>query len=470
MSDPFNVQSHVRPHYTLPGVMHYLQTEFTKNERDRITWELEKSEMKSYISLLESENRQLKYELAKLQSSDDISNQPFKSDDMGRLTKSKKVVQDNVREIIYLLNNSNVTAQLDTLNDRDLPLHEMERLNLNTRNTEDSLFKNQKMLKRSIAENRPFLKIFQNNILATLDNKLRCFKIDADSQCVDTGMEFNGIEIKKIKGIFWLDKDRAMILTISGITIWTIQGQRILSELNIFDDVLFNPEKIRHIDFKHKWLLLTNKNDIHIWELNIPKISCPFDTIVENKYDIQPSKGLLDCILGITEKSLIVLTSNLLELEVYNFEGEILQTIELGKDVSKKKYSHGGRLFLNKDSSKILVQLKKHIIIYSFDQKRTVFQKTLENAPVSMYFKYNNDCIGIAYKDSVIEIRMLETFDQVLFKYIHRLPTQLGSQTDMTSQNDKGLIIDATRIDGSKPILLSLGDNILKLETTDNIF
>ncbi|CAI4921337.1 BTE_HP_G0221930.mRNA.1.CDS.1 [Saccharomyces cerevisiae] len=34
-------QAHVHPHYTLPGVMHYLQNGFTKNERDRITWELE---------------------------------------------------------------------------------------------------------------------------------------------------------------------------------------------------------------------------------------------------------------------------------------------------------------------------------------------------------------------------------------------------------------------------------------------
>lgn len=52
--------------YTLPGVMHYLQTEFTRNERDRIGWELERSEMKTRIAQLEGENRTLRYQLAGL--------------------------------------------------------------------------------------------------------------------------------------------------------------------------------------------------------------------------------------------------------------------------------------------------------------------------------------------------------------------------------------------------------------------
>ena len=47
--------------------MHYLQTEFTKNERDRITWQLERLEMKSYIMKLEGENRDLKRRILELE-------------------------------------------------------------------------------------------------------------------------------------------------------------------------------------------------------------------------------------------------------------------------------------------------------------------------------------------------------------------------------------------------------------------
>ncbi|ODQ66273.1 Striatin-domain-containing protein [Nadsonia fulvescens var. elongata DSM 6958] len=43
--------------YTLPGIMKYLQSEWQRNERDRIQWELERAEMKTRIARLEGENR-----------------------------------------------------------------------------------------------------------------------------------------------------------------------------------------------------------------------------------------------------------------------------------------------------------------------------------------------------------------------------------------------------------------------------
>ncbi|KAJ8104286.1 Striatin family-domain-containing protein [Lipomyces tetrasporus] len=43
--------------YTLQGVMRFLQTEWQKNERDRIQWEIEKAEMKARIARLEGEKR-----------------------------------------------------------------------------------------------------------------------------------------------------------------------------------------------------------------------------------------------------------------------------------------------------------------------------------------------------------------------------------------------------------------------------
>lgn len=57
MSDPGTTPN---PHdYSLPGVMKYLQNEWQKNERDRIQWDLERSEMKTRIARLEGEKKSL---------------------------------------------------------------------------------------------------------------------------------------------------------------------------------------------------------------------------------------------------------------------------------------------------------------------------------------------------------------------------------------------------------------------------
>ncbi|CAI4677490.1 AKR_collapsed_G0041360.mRNA.1.CDS.1 [Saccharomyces cerevisiae] len=109
-------QAHVHPHYTLPGVMHYLQTEFTKNERDRITWELERSEMKARIAELEGENRDLKHQLNQIQSKA-VSPEGEKEEKHvpDSLLQSKLAVQENVKEIIYLLKGPNTVNQLESI-------------------------------------------------------------------------------------------------------------------------------------------------------------------------------------------------------------------------------------------------------------------------------------------------------------------------------------------------------------------
>ncbi|CAG8492059.1 3591_t:CDS:2 [Acaulospora colombiana] len=43
--------------YTLPGVIHFLQSEWRRFERDRNEWEIERAEMKARIALLEGERR-----------------------------------------------------------------------------------------------------------------------------------------------------------------------------------------------------------------------------------------------------------------------------------------------------------------------------------------------------------------------------------------------------------------------------
>lgn len=132
-----NNQSHLQPHYTLPGVMHYLQSEFTKNERDRIAWELERAEMKARIAQLEGENKDLHHEVMQLSTGG--SSTPENASDKGKLgsgdltglLNSKMAVQESVKEIIYLFKSPNVATQMNSLNGKRDPIHELQKLNLN---------------------------------------------------------------------------------------------------------------------------------------------------------------------------------------------------------------------------------------------------------------------------------------------------------------------------------------------------
>ncbi|CAI2354423.1 unnamed protein product [Caenorhabditis sp. 36 PRJEB53466] len=46
-----------RPHYTMSGILHYIQHEWTKNELDRTRWEAERAEMQARIVFLQGERK-----------------------------------------------------------------------------------------------------------------------------------------------------------------------------------------------------------------------------------------------------------------------------------------------------------------------------------------------------------------------------------------------------------------------------
>ncbi|RHZ49156.1 hypothetical protein Glove_529g47 [Diversispora epigaea] len=52
-----SIQQSQTPEHTLPGVIHFLQSEWRRFERDRNEWEIERAEMKARIALLEGERR-----------------------------------------------------------------------------------------------------------------------------------------------------------------------------------------------------------------------------------------------------------------------------------------------------------------------------------------------------------------------------------------------------------------------------
>lgn len=485
------MSGHIHQQYTLPGVMHYLQTEFTKNERDRITWELERSEMKSYIMKLESENKDLRHKLAQLQiqsnekldlSCSSVEESNRTQIDSESLSRAKATVEDNVKDIIHLLNTPSALSQFDSLSGRKVPIHEMENLSLNkdvavspSIASPDSLFQNKNRVQSpdttgsfsvsGIMEKhvqQQFLSVFKNNILVTLDNKLKIFHIDEEAQCNDTGLSIEMLNMDQIKGLFWLSSEFILILDNEGIKVWSSIQQRIINEINIFNENISGNkaivyDEIKVVDFKNKWLLLSIKDKINVIELQ--DLKDPHMMSIKKSYIVH-SQNVMDILLGITEMSFIVLAKNPLSLIIYDFDGEILQSIKLDKEITDNKIGKKiGRLYLNKESSKLIVQLGKHLIFYSFDQKRIILQYTLNSQPKSMYFKYATDTVGIAYDDGTVEIRELPNFDNVIKKYIHNL--------NSTNTSEKDIVIEATKISNFETILLSLSGNVLKLEALE---
>lgn len=573
-------------HYTLPGVMHYLQTEFTKNERDRITWDLERLEMKSYINKLESENRDLRHKLSALRSQiesrtvpddqlEDDGKLSLKQDskEIDSLMQSRLRVQENVREIIYLLNGPNITSDLNTITNRDLPLHQMEDLNLNTstqnilgtdsdldvdlsdnmsqkdnRNIDnkeasavngtyvESLFKKNSStaisngnsyhyLQTDVGDETnipdiddltsdtteiasvhdlneqletkgdkkqvplpiqdiietnslqkgyhqplgPILAVYRNHILATLNNKLKYYKIDEDSSCLDMGVSFdtflNGVDVR---GVFWINEKMTMFVLNDGVAIWDMYLSKVIDKFPLYDEMNLNFEDIISTNLKNKWLILTTHTGVHIveweWGDQEKEYSHHSNIFIKNKYYIHISNCMAS-VLGITEKSFIVIINNPLKLIIYNFNGEILQTVNINKEVSKKRITKEIKLYINKESSKLLIQMKRHLIFYSFEQKRIVQQKTLVKTPTSIYFKYTDDIIGVAYDDGMVELRKLNNFDKVVFEYPH-LTRSLSEKEDIGMGNRvlHSICIDTAYLN-NKYIFVSLGDNVLKLET-----
>ena len=489
--------------------------------------------------------------------------------------QSRLRVQENVREIIYLLNGPNITSDLNTITNRDLPLHQMEDLNLNTstqnilgtdsdldvdlsdnmsqkdnRNIDnkeasavngtyvESLFKKNSStaisngnsyhyLQTDVGDETnipdiddltsdtteiasvhdlneqletkgdkkqvplpiqdiietnslqkgyhqplgPILAVYRNHILATLNNKLKYYKIDEDSSCLDMGVSFdtflNGVDVR---GVFWINEKMTMFVLNDGVAIWDMYLSKVIDKFPLYDEMNLNFEDIISTNLKNKWLILTTHTGVHIveweWGDQEKEYSHHSNIFIKNKYYIHISNCMAS-VLGITEKSFIVIINNPLKLIIYNFNGEILQTVNINKEVSKKRITKEIKLYINKESSKLLIQMKRHLIFYSFEQKRIVQQKTLVKTPTSIYFKYTDDIIGVAYDDGMVELRKLNNFDKVVFEYPH-LTRSLSEKEDIGMGNRvlHSICIDTAYLN-NKYIFVSLGDNVLKLETAN---
>ncbi|CAI4049405.1 hypothetical protein SUVZ_13G1680 [Saccharomyces uvarum] len=514
-------QTHVHPHYTLPGVMHYLQTEFTKNERDRITWELERSEMKARIAKLEGENRDLKYQLNHVQS-----NTAFVKDEgeeksvSDSLLKSKLAVQENVKEIIYLLKSPNVANQLDALHSKDagFHLHDLERLNINSSKEGNSITNGMDLLNNALSDVKPKEDISTGSSSTKVESlfavpkkhedKGATSKIHSDLPKIDIISSYGdhmalydadtrSLEIHKVDAslgsksvkkmvveqggeivkFFWVSPSKFLVIDKSfHLKLFSISNASLISDLDLLQglDEPLSFDDIINIDFKNNFLLIaaSNKPHVNIWELNnIDAIGdIPIDIketyVIVHDDDDDDDDGdedgdatnILDCILGITEKSLILLSSNPYQLVIYNFEGVLLQKINLKLDAifSRKMGELVGErchLFLNEKTSKLLIQLNNEtLFVYSFDQKKIISKEKLtpvSTLPIQIYL--NDSIITISYSNGDFGFKNLENLEPLI--------DEVFIANINLTENEEHVIFSSNLIVGSTPVLIARNKN-----------
>lgn len=438
--------------------MHYLQTEFTKNERDRISWELEKFEMKSRIAQLEGENRDLRYNLSKIESKSPISNKNI--NEPHHLINSRVAVQENVKEIIYLLKNTNVNVlkENSTVLDPMANLHSIERLNANTNVTTtvdiEKEPKNSKDLLSTLVSNSKIhsikkLKVCSNNsIIIAGDHAIESFHLNTLDLSKSNEVVYDGTSDK----LFDMFSSNGYIVSIDDNNLMTrsITNPDILASTDFSDDeTSFQMDQLKIAEFKNDWLLLVSDSTLQVKKLLLPAskkqttINVESSKIIERN-TISGLSKIFSATFGLTEKSVIVLYDDPLSLVIYDFEGSILQTIDLSTSIDDilDPLSTIVKLYLNKDSSKLLIQVDNRITCYSFDQRQIILKKSLSSIPLVVSFKFNDDYIAVSYDDGTVEVRGLNNFKKILMKYNEA--GHPATSVDMLMINNSPIIISTT--------------------------
>lgn len=534
-----NNQSRLHPHYTLPGVMHYLQTEFTKNERDRITWELERAEMKARIAQLEGENKDLRYKLMKVNvetpgTAKEAETKDVSEDDLSELLKSKMAVQESVKEIIYLFKSPEIASRIGSLNEDRDSLHEIQKLNLNQdlhsmkkdeapmsqlleanlhpsgiqpeavyagelnsrdansdaatvvlgsdteggeaqdsrRRRSSSLFASTAVVpvestKDEIGHFKEPAKVsslFQNGAngksesaairqLKALDNQIICYsengrielwKIDSQFQIGERPDKVFDVVSSSFLDFYWLDAKRFLVFDHEGVKLYTTRSTSPLDSKEIFKELNFNISNATEHDFINNRFLFVSNRTIQLLEVSA-STTPPADKLsMGRSYTIDGEREIISARFGMTEKSLIVLYAEPYELVIYNYQGKVLQRVDISKQLLSTDKIRPS-LILNKKSSKLLIALGNRILVYSFDKKKVILNETLKTQPTNIVFKTVRNCMLFGYEDGTVELRKLNDFNSTLRAPIeeHKEATDTKKVTrlDCTSVNSTTLIV-----------------------------
>lgn len=159
--------------------------------------------------------------------------------------------------------------------------------------------------------------------------------------------------------------------------------------------------------------------------------------------------------MGITEKSLILLSSNPYQLTIYDFEGKLLQKIDLKIDtiLSGKPEEEGYHLFLDRKTSKLLIQLSnERLLVYSFDKKKVVLKEQLTpSSTLPIQLDLNDSIIAVSYSNGDFEFRNLENLKPSIDEFV---------VADINfSERKEPVVFSSNLIVDSTPVLITVNKN-----------
>ncbi|QLL34246.1 hypothetical protein HG536_0G01030 [Torulaspora globosa] len=550
-----NNQSRLHPHYTLPGVMHYLQTEFTKNERDRITWELERAEMKARIAQLEGENKDLRYKLMKLNmqtsgTAKEADTKDVSGNDLSELLKSKMAVQESVKEIIYLFKSPEIPSRIGSLNEERDSLHEIQKLNLNQdlhsmkkeeasmshllqanlhpagiqpqavyagdlnsrdansdaatvvlgsdtegseshdtrRRRSSSLFSSTNVApmdatKDEIGHFKEPAKIsslFQSNgngksesaairQLKALDNqiisysengRIELWKIDSQLQIGERPDKTFDVVSSSFLDFYWLDARRFLVFDHEGVKLYATRSTSPLDSKEVFKELDFNIANAAEHDFINNRFLFVSTRTIQLLEVSASATSPADGLSMGRSYTIDGEREVISARFGMTEKSLIVLYSDPYELVIYNYQGKVLQRVEISKQLLTTDKIRPS-LILNKKSSKLLIALGNRILVYSFDKRKVILNETLKTQPTNIVFKTVRNSMLFGYEDGTVEVRRLNDFTSIL-----RVPVE---EHEEATNGKKVTHLDCTSVNSATLIVFGFDDGTIKVQRNPDL-
>lgn len=206
--------------YSLTGVMRYLQTEWQRNKRDRIQWELERAEMKARIAKLEGEKRGLQLlvesHLKKIKSMEEKYGEECSSKE-SVLEQSKKEFEEYTNNNIDNTEQVDLTPLLESRQYLEKCIQEVEYLlqnnsNDNDSSNEDMIDSNQPIISKDIHPTRISPVSSSNNTPSNgkwrFKNQftypgVKCIRFNGQDQLVSSGDD--GIRIWNLQDGFFRD-------------------------------------------------------------------------------------------------------------------------------------------------------------------------------------------------------------------------------------------------------------------------
>ncbi|KAH3669425.1 hypothetical protein OGAPHI_001546 [Ogataea philodendri] len=271
-------------HYTLPGIMQYLQSQFTLVERNRMMNDLEKSALKLRIVELESERNTLRLENDKLKarvealesSGPGYSNGKGKSVDesevdqllsissvdVTKLVKAKQFLKTATNEILYLLKSPSVELS-DNLNitkdgSHELYIHPESHLDTPSEKVSSPSSADYLDMAISLQANPKSTEINEKNLFASTSKPSDTV---IDKEPVSVGILVDGL-------FFGYVPDHKVI------KVWTDLD----SSPRLKHTVLVGPTKVNEIAYSSGVLTVLGDKQVLAYKLDGPEISLPLAT------------------------------------------------------------------------------------------------------------------------------------------------------------------------------------------------